>query len=162
VKSSNDHFHRFAFQLHMICHCFRLPNIDGTKKNSLYQSLGILTQSGCPNAPLNRYVIAWLGEGHRRLRLLRTGSCPCRPARGNWSHEPPPLAAPAARLTSGSHRRRPPSTHRDRRRPPSVSARLSFSRPRHRRPARENNPRRRRRSPRRTASPRRRLGRRCG
>jgi hypothetical protein len=42
---------------------FRLPDIDGTKKTSLYQSLGILTQSGRPNAPPNRYAVAWLGEG---------------------------------------------------------------------------------------------------
>ncbi|CAL5095385.1 unnamed protein product [Urochloa decumbens] len=40
----------------------RLPDIDGTKKTSKYQFLGILTQSDSPNRPPDRYAVAWLSD----------------------------------------------------------------------------------------------------
>ncbi|CAN6350739.1 unnamed protein product [Urochloa humidicola] len=41
---------------------FRLPDIDGTKKTSECQFLGILTQSESPNRPPDRYAVAWLSD----------------------------------------------------------------------------------------------------
>ncbi|GJM88838.1 hypothetical protein PR202_ga05408 [Eleusine coracana subsp. coracana] len=53
---------------------FRLPDIDGTKKTSTYQFLGILTQSDLPQGPPDRYAVAWLsedGEGEERSFVMR-------------------------------------------------------------------------------------------